>query len=155
VLLDRHPPSAADARQIVSGEASAQWLRAEFAEQGMFQRRCIAPVQAAEPPRIGEPQAAAIVEDEVHVIMLGRGSAGGRNGQAARHAQVQQQGAGVGFKQQILGAPRHSCDALPLEPGCQPPRYRPAQARFANLDGRDVALEHVGPDAAAGGFDFR
>jgi tetratricopeptide (TPR) repeat protein len=88
------------------------------------------------------------------VIMLLRRGDGTDEPQAARHAQVNQQGAVAKIKQQIFAASRDALQNLVGEQLVKPPWQRVAQRRGARNHLRDAASNNVRRDAAAGNFDF-
>ena len=74
--------------------------------------------------------------------------------QIPRHAEVQQQGAGLQVQQQVLGAPSDAEDPLARDLARQIARYPPAQPRLVDLERDDPLLERVGLEAPARGLDF-
>ena len=74
--------------------------------------------------------------------------------QAARHAQVQQQGPAADRQQQVLGTPFDPVDALPFQPRRQVARHAEAQPVVADDHGRDDTPQRMRRDAAADGLDF-
>ncbi|MCY1459082.1 hypothetical protein D9M71_765250 [compost metagenome] len=88
------------------------------------------------------------------MLMLGRHQPGFHQAQAAGHAQVTDQGAGLGLQQQVLGATLHLDDALAGKAHVEVLGNRPAQAALAHDYPADTLAFEEGCDTPAGGFDF-
>ena len=67
--------------------------------------RALQPVEAAKAPRIVIPQTPFVVEHNVDMVVKHRRRISRHQPQATRHAQVDHQGASIGFKQQIFCPP--------------------------------------------------
>ena len=76
--------------------------------------------EAAETARIVEPKRAAAVEVHVDVIVRAGRQRRRQVAQAARHAEMHEQRAGVGAEQQVFGAPLEAADARVRERARQP-----------------------------------
>ena len=124
----------------------------------MFQQRMGARLrrehEAAEAARIVEPQRAAVGEQHVDVIVQAALEGGRQIAQAARHAEMHEQRAGVRAEQQVLAAPLEPIDARTFQRARQALRNGPPKPRLANLDAGNRAANHVRRKPAARGFDF-
>jgi hypothetical protein len=67
---------------------------------------------------------------------------------------VQDQGAGLGFQQQVLGAPPGAANGAAIDLVDSLHVHGPAQARFVHLQPVDAPADDMRLDAAARGFDF-
>ena len=71
---------------------------------------------------------------------------------ASRHAEMQDERAGVGFDQQVLRAPADGADARAGKFRRERPRHAPAQAPLAYLERVDAPADEPGLDAPARRF---
>ncbi len=75
--------------------------------------------------------------------------------QAPRHAEMQNQRAGVETDENVFGAPLDRAHGLIANIGLETAGDRPAQAPLAHDGAQDPAIEQRRRNAAAGGFYFR
>ena len=75
--------------------------------------------------------------------------------QAAGHAEMQDQAAGVEIDDEVLGAPADIADALAGNRRGEPRIDTPAQARLAEHERGDLPPAHCAAYSAARGLDFR
>ncbi len=139
--------AAARAPQVVRREIGGKRLRAELPEQRVL-RRFAREHPAAEPARIVEAQQAAAREAHVDVVVQAVGGRLAQVAQAARHAEMHEQRAGLRAEQEILAAPLERVDSLAGQLRRERLRNRPAQPRLAHLDRGDRAADDVGGQAA-------
>ncbi len=152
--LDGGAASLGTLTQVIGVEGVGERLRPQFGQQRMRLGRLAGPQQGTEAARIIEPQQLAVLELDIHVIvLLGRG-ADVQHPQAARHAQMEDGGTEVGLQQQVLGAAADPVDGevhqlLDLS------RHRPAQTAVPYHHPGDLDAGKPGRDALAADFDFR
>src|SRR6185437_10876390 len=111
-------------------------------------------MQAAEAAWIVEPQQAPGIQQHVDMVVDPSRRIAGEHPQAARHAQMQQQGAGLEFEQKVLGAALGMQDAQPGDTRRQVLLHAPAQARLVDVKGDDAPADCVRLDAPSGGLYF-
>ncbi len=119
-----------------------------------MRQRLVAPEHRAEAPRIGVAQGLTGLQQDVDVLMLGRGRCRIHQTQAAGHAEMDDQRAALGADQQVLGAPLDGLDALAGQTHVEIFRNRPAQAPVTHQHAADALADQMRLDATAGGFDF-
>ncbi|MCY1247683.1 hypothetical protein D9M72_610380 [compost metagenome] len=124
-----------------------------MAQQFVVQR-IDAPEHGTKAARVGVAQGHARLQLDIHMLVLGRCQPGFHQAQAAGHAQVADQGTGLGLQQQVLGATFHLEDALAGEAHVEVLGNGPAQAALAHDHPPDALAFDEGRDAPPGGFDF-
>ncbi|MNO61990.1 hypothetical protein D3C76_526520 [compost metagenome] len=124
-----------------------------MAQQFVLQRR-LAPEQRAEAPGVGVAQRQSRLQLDIHMLVLDRRQAAFHQAQAAGHAEVADQRAGLGVQQQVFRPPFHLQDALPGQAHVEVLGNRPAQAPVTHDHAADALALDMGRDAPAGGFDF-
>ena len=144
--------------KIIGIKLRRERLGAERGEQRVVLGCAGKPQYGTEAARVVQAQHGAVGKHDIHmVVFVGRGNAGiagGKNAQAARHAQVNQHNAGGKTNQQIFGTARAFEHRLACQGVCQIIGNAPAQLGLANNGiGNGLAVD-VRADAAQGGFDF-
>ena len=133
--LDRCTTPAGDGEQPVTGEFVTKRLDTEPGEQRRQRRRVRLPEHDTEAARVGKPED-GVGEDDVDVIVAAGRRSGRHEAQAARHAEVDDQGtvlaATATVQQQILATPAHGGDTLAGQRVNKPGRQRQAQAGGAD-----------------------
>ncbi len=146
-------PAARKPIEMLPVKIAGQRFGAEGAQQRMLQGILLRPEHSTETAWIAQPQA-PVAEDQVDVVVLAGRRVWGQDAQAARHAQVQDEGAVGETQQQVLGAPLHLAQLSP----CQPLRQRsgdgPAQAAFADHHCAHAPAFDERGDPPAGGLHF-
>src|ERR1700722_18534495 len=112
-------------------------------------------MQTAEAPRVVKSQYPAAIHVHVPVIMGFRRSAGLDQAQASRHAEMQDQRAGVEADEDVLGSPIDTPNRMSLNGGFEVRRYGPAQTALAHDDLDHAPLLQGRRDAASRRFYFR
>ncbi|CAN0623584.1 protein of unknown function [Burkholderia multivorans] len=159
-LLHRDRAPARARMQERAGERRRERLDAEAREQRM--RVDVAglarvPQHRAEAARIAKAQHER-VEDPVDVVVLrggGRRAVGRQHAQRARHAEMHDEPARVGFEQQVLAAPLDAQHLALAQLLAEPRGHRPAQHGGTHVDACDAAPGDKGLDAPARNLDFR
>jgi hypothetical protein len=150
--LDGRAAAACALPQRCTGEFLRERLGCEAREQPVARGLASREQDAAEPARVVEPEATPGVEHEIEVVVHERRRGRVEDAEASRHAEVQDQGAGVGFDQQVLRAPADAADARSREFRRERPRHAPAQAPLAYLERVDAPADEPGLDAPARRF---
>ena len=135
-------------------EVVAQGFGTEVAKQGVIFRTVVDELDRAEAAWIVEAELATRFETDGEVIVLAEG--GGRPGEAeaAGHAQMDEQRAGFGAEEEVLGAAAAGFDDVSFQI-VDVVRDGPAESGIAHDDLCDAFVSQVGPDAAQRGFDLR
>ena len=118
----------------------------------MILHRVRLPVDAAKAARVGESDRPAVVEHEVHVVVLGRCCVHGHDGQVARHAEMHDQGTALQRQQKVLGAAPDSTNSL--TPDVVWNRHRPAHRRVADDHLLQAPSRNRRVEPTPSGFDF-
>src|SRR6267378_2231426 len=152
-LLDADVAAARGAIEELGREMLAERLDAEPREQRMAKRVAVFPQHHAEAARIAQAQRDT-AENEVHMIVLAGESSRFDHTQAPRHAQVNDERAGVAFEQQVLSTPHQAFHLLADEDAGEFAGNALTQIAIAHGDARNRLADHEWLDAAAGDLDF-
>jgi demethylmenaquinone methyltransferase / 2-methoxy-6-polyprenyl-1,4-benzoquinol methylase len=138
-------------------EAGAERLRSQHGQERVPGRLATPQiVDRTEAARIVEADEGAIVELDQHMVVRPGRERSGAGGDAARHAEVQQQQTvGVQLDQDVFAAAVERADPRAVEPGREIRRKRPAQIAAAQQGANDATAADPCREAAPHRFDFR
>ena len=151
--LDRAAAALSCSDQGVAVKTVGQRFRPQCLQQGVVLDGADMPQHRAETARIAVAQHIG-PQQQIDVIMSFRRGVGRQETQVAGHAQVDDQGAGIGAQQQVFGAAIDRTYRQAAQGGVQLRRYRPAQAGVADHGAAKLGVQQMGQNPAAGGFDF-
>ena len=112
-------------------------------------------IDQTEAAGVVEADDGAVVERQHHMVVRRSGMSALADGDAPRHAEMQQQqSVRVELDQDVFAAPAERADAGAVEPLGEHRRKRPAQIGPAQLGPHDAAAGHPQREAAPDRFDF-
>ena len=139
--------------QVSAVEGLAERLGTEVGEQRVREWP-LAEEERTETPRVAKPERAAAVEPDVEMVVNARRRVLVDDENAARHAEVHDGRAVVGYDEQVLGASFDRVDATSAQFALDTTRHGPAQAAIAHDDVVNARTDDPGFDAAAACLDF-
>lgn len=152
--LDRRTPPGQQPGQPPAVERGIQRLAAEPGQQGVRLGRRRQPQNRTETPRIAQAQG-VLAQHQIEMVMpLGR-QVGGHHPQAARHAEMQHQRAGLAIDEDVLRPPPYAGDPASDQHAGQPLGHRIAQARLAHPHRINTRPSQPGLDAPARDLHLR
>src|SRR5262247_1247488 len=153
-LLDGNAPPARRGVEAAAGECARERLDLEMREEWVARRVADVPEHSAEAPRIAEAYR-DVADAEVEVIE-GSWRLGRRNDpQAARHAEMQDQGSLPAVEQEVFRAARDGANPFAAQDRAEIARHGPPQTAMAHDHPGDRPSAQMRLEPEAGDFYFR
>ena len=151
--LDGGLAVAGEVVEVAGGEVGAEGFGAEVFEEGMEGGVAMDPLDGAEAAGVVEPEFHAGVEAESDVVVFAPGDGGGKDAEAAGHAEVDEEGAARGGEEEVFASARAGEDGGAFDFD-EVIGHGPAEAAFLDDEFADGVADEVGADTAQGGFDL-
>src|SRR5215470_14345993 len=153
-LLDGDAPSARRGVEAATGECARERLHPEMREERVARRVADVPEDGAEAPRIAKAHC-DVADAEIEMIVGSRRLGGRNDPQAARHAEMEDQGSLAAIEEEVLRAARDGANPFAAQDRIEIARHGPAQGAMAHDHPGNLPPAQMRLQPEPGDFYFR